>query len=108
MLITLLLCLSIWLVFYIVNKLEEWDQKIRSTFECGFSPLFRSRFRYSIPYFLLTIIFLFLDLELCVIIPNFIINSIEVKNLTIRTIIIIIIILRLAIEWKTEELNWIK
>lgn len=69
-----------------------------SPFECGFSSYFFSRFSFSIHYFLIALIFLFLDLELCFIIPFFNERIPDIKNLIPLIIVTAILLIGLFQE----------
>lgn len=73
----ILLCLSLALsilllvLFFSISFLEKLDKLGTRIFECGFSSYYYSRFSFSIHFFLVSLIFLLLDLELCFFLPYF-------------------------------------
>lgn len=79
---------------------------IRSVFECGFTSYFFSRFSFSIHYFIIGLIFLFLDLEICYIIPFFNEDFSSIGISFFFWLFILILILGLIEEWTLELLDW--
>lgn len=51
------------------KRLSYKDREKITSFECGFDPIRNSRKRFSVRFFLLSIIFLIFDIELILIIP---------------------------------------
>lgn len=50
------------------EKAELNDAK-RSPYECGFSPIGRARSPFRVQYFLLAVLFLIFDVEVCLFVP---------------------------------------
>ena len=59
------------MLFYFLGKKEKCEYSNKRVFECGFTPYHYTRISISIHYYIIGIVFLFLDLELCFIIPFF-------------------------------------
>lgn len=47
----------------------ELNDAKRSPFECGFSPIGRARSPFRVQYFLLAVLFLIFDVEVCLFVP---------------------------------------
>lgn len=106
LIIITVLILILGILFFISRKREKWESLISTSFECGFSSYYFSRFSFSIHYFLVGLIFLFLDLELSFILPFF---RESLGNILIEMSIfffIFILLTGLIIEWKEGKLEW--
>lgn len=104
--ILLILLNFIIILFFFARKIIKFDSLLSSIFECGFTSYFYSRFSFSIHYFVLALIFLFLDLELCFIIPFFCEYTRKV-SLIFLVFVLLILFLGLILEWKQGKLDWI-
>lgn len=84
------------------------DREKTSPFECGFDPKNNARIPFSIRFFILAIIFIVFDIEIVLLIPlpllNTIINSIHGELAAI--LFLVILLLGLFHEWKEGSLNW--
>lgn len=94
------------LIFFYVSKFENIRNSQSRSFECGFTSYFFSRFSFSIHYFLIALIFLFLDLELCFLMPLFMDEISGFKGSIILWVIVFILLLGLIEEWERGKLNW--
>lgn len=92
---------------FLLGKSEAWDKNSSSSFECGFRSYFNSRFSFSIHYFLIGLVFLFLDLELCIIIPFFNEGINNLVIILVLTFFIFILLIGLIHEWSTSKLDWL-
>nr|DAA06227.1 TPA_exp: NADH dehydrogenase subunit 3 [Drosophila willistoni] len=103
-----IISMVVMLLASILSKKTLVDREKSSPFECGFDPKSSSRLRFSLRFFLITIIFLIFDVEIALILPMIII--LKFSNLLIWSITSIIFILILLIglyhEWNQGMLNW--
>lgn len=104
--ISLLIILALWIIRFFLRKQQKTDNLLSRRFECGYTPYFFSRFSFSTHYFIIALIFLFLDLELSIIIPFFIIRLNSWKKINILFLFVNLIIVRLIIEWKEGKIEW--
>lgn len=105
--LSLALSLLIGLIFFFFSKKVGNENQIKSIFECGFTSYFFSRISISIHYFIVGLIFLFLDLELCYTLPFFFEGGWNFSNKNdIIIIFLTILITTLLYEWVKENLNW--
>lgn len=96
----------------------NWSLKIPSIpehnkfniFECGFQPFNSPRTTFSLPYFIITLIFLIFDVEIRLIFPFLIPIPINENYLftLILIIFIILLILGFLLEWINNAIEWIK
>lgn len=93
-------------LFFLASKSEELYGLEQSIFECGFRSYFYRRFSFTIQYFLLGILFLFLDLELVFVMPLFSELTLGVHSRNYGWLFIIILILSLVFEWKQGKIEW--
>lgn len=106
MTLTFIVPLILVLIFFLNSKKVKWSKRLIRVFECGFTSYFYSRFSFSIHYYLVGIIFLFLDLELSFIMPFFN-ERFRCEGLMIYSwIFICILIFSLLIEWEKGKLEW--
>lgn len=105
-LISNILIIKLILLFFLLSKKQKWDLLLFSTFECGFTSYFFSRFSFSIHYFIIGLIFLFLDLELCFLFPFFNEDFSSLISMNFMWIFIFTLLLGLLMEWKEGELDW--
>lgn len=108
---TLLAVVIVTLVFSLAKILRARsnnDREKNSPFECGFDPKNNARVPFSLRFFILAIIFIVFDIEIVLLIPlpilNTIINTIQAETATI--VFLVILLLGLFHEWKEGSLNW--
>lgn len=104
--LALILISLVYLLFYLAGKSEKWEPSIGSSFECGFRSYFFSRFSFSIHYFLIALIFLFLDLEICLILPFLNEYFEDQEMLTYVVIFVRVLLLGLLYEWIESKIEW--
>nr|YP_009351812.1 NADH dehydrogenase subunit 3 [Rhinotergum shaoguanense]AQQ72851.1 NADH dehydrogenase subunit 3 [Rhinotergum shaoguanense] len=95
------------ILFFVSSNKQDWDGLNSSSFECGYSSYFFSHFSFSVHYFLVALIFLFLDLELCFLMPFF--ND-SIPNFVLEDLMymfVLILLMGLVIEWKESKLEWV-
>ena len=102
--LTVLLALS-----YLIKRKTPYNRKEKiSTFECGFEPDHKIRTRFSLRFFIITIIFLVFDVELTVIIP--LPTRIDLINFRIfypRFVALFLILAGgLIFEWYQGAIKW--
>lgn len=108
---TLLAVVIVTLVFSIAKILRARsnnDREKNSPFECGFDPKNNARVPFSLRFFILAIIFIVFDIEIVLLMPlpilNTIINTIQAETATI--VFLVILLIGLFHEWKEGSLNW--
>jgi len=107
----LLATVIVTLVFFLAKILRarsNRDREKTSPFECGFDPKNNARVPFSLRFFILAIIFIVFDIEIVLLIPlpilNTIINTIQAEIAAI--VFLVILLLGLFHEWKEGSLNW--
>lgn len=84
------------------------DREKTSPFECGFDPKNNARVPFSLRFFILAIIFIVFDIEIVLLIPipilNTLINTVQAEIAAI--VFLVILLLGLFHEWKEGSLNW--
>nr|UGS80224.1 NADH dehydrogenase subunit 3 [Dypsocus coleoptratus] len=92
----------------IISKKTLIEREKLSSFECGFDQKSSSRLPFSLPFFLISIIFLIFDVEIALILPS--ITMMKFCNpmywLIINTFFIMILIIGVVHEWNQNMLNW--
>ena len=98
----------VFLTFSLREKSKNWYEKL-TPFECGFSPLKKTRTPFSLRFFIVTLIFLIFDIEIALILPIRVLFKIADKPLFNSLILFIIFVLTVGLfhEWKQGALNWI-
>lgn len=96
------------LTLLIREKSIKEREKI-TPFECGFTPIKKSRTPFSLRFFIITLIFLIFDIEVSLVLPiGLLIES--TSSLTwAATVVIVIVILTWGLlhEWKNGALTWV-
>nr|YP_010586075.1 NADH dehydrogenase subunit 3 [Brachycentrus kozlovi]UZZ43811.1 NADH dehydrogenase subunit 3 [Brachycentrus kozlovi] len=92
----------------ILSKKSNNDKEKLSPFECGFDPKSLARLPFSMHFFMITIIFLIFDVEICLIMPMIILIKLckLINWFVISTMFILILLIGLYYEWKLKMLNW--
>nr|AZL93171.1 NADH dehydrogenase subunit 3 [Dendrocerus sp. ZJUH_2016009] len=113
-LIALISIIIITLLFYLITSLKKKSQLNllkSSAFECGFQQITPPSTSISIPFFLITLIFLIFDIEISIMFPLLDISS-SFMNLNLISnsffMFFIILIIGLLIEWKNSAIKWLK
>jgi len=96
-------CLMLRLIFFVALTLSykhaQTKEKIRP-FECGFEPGGTTRLRFCIKFFLVGVIFLIFDVEICLILPL-------PYCQTYILLFLGVLMLGLSYEWYYGGLDWI-
>lgn len=90
------------------EKTNKEREKI-TPFECGFSPMKKSRAPFSLRFFIITLIFLIFDIEVSLVLPIGLITevtSVVSWSFTVW-IVILILVAGLLHEWKNGVLTWV-
>lgn len=94
-------------LFFFLSRSNIVNNSSISGFECGFYSYFSSRFSFSIHFFLVSLIFLFLDLEICFIVLLFL-EDYDFFFLFLGIFFIIFFLLiGLIYEWGIGKLEWV-
>lgn len=92
----------------ILSTKSNYDREKTSPFECGFDPKNNARIPFSLRFFMLAIIFIVFDIEIVLLIPLPILNSIinTAQAEFIRIAFLVILLAGLFHEWKEGSLDW--
>nr|DBA43500.1 TPA_asm: ND3 [Bombus convexus] len=92
--------------FFSMMKKKNFEKNL--PFECGFNPLTKPNLPFSLPFYMISLMFLIFDVEIILLIPM--IMYIKFSNSLIMFNILIFfitsLILTLMIEWTMNYLNW--
>ena len=86
------------LIFFIISKASKKGSEDASSFECGFSATFENRFSFSIHYYIIALIFLLLDIELCLLLPFFLSPPYEILSRSMMLTFVTILLGALVLE----------
>lgn len=100
---TLFLVLLLLSIGLIVSKKLRFDKNKSSPFECGFSPKFNYRIPFSIRFYLISIVFLIFDVELMLLFPMVIRSYSILRNRTVITFAIFILVLILGLYHECNQ-----
>nr|AQQ72864.1 NADH dehydrogenase subunit 3 [Leipothrix sp. 1 XFX-2017] len=104
-LLVLIFLLSV--MFFLASSKMKMNFNSQTPFECGFSSYFYSRHSFSIHYFIITLIFLFLDLEICFLFPFFMEDLGSVSLASVTYVFVSVLLLGLLKEWQEMKLDWV-
>lgn len=86
----------------------ELNDAKRSPFECGFSPIGRARSPFRVQYFLLAVLFLIFDVEVCLFVPvlKYLWRGGILVSVGVRIMFRLILLLGLVYEFRCGALDW--
>nr|YP_003875583.1 NADH dehydrogenase subunit 3 [Caprella mutica]ADA69728.1 NADH dehydrogenase subunit 3 [Caprella mutica] len=97
------------LVTLMTSEKSSKEREKMTPFECGFSPMKKSRAPFSLRFFMVTLIFLIFDMEVSLVLPMGLLqetSSLFSWSFTVFTVIFILI-WGLLHEWKNGALSWV-
>nr|QBP33722.1 NADH dehydrogenase subunit 3 [Bombus asiaticus] len=107
-----LLIMIILLVIFFLNKFLSLFKKLNFEknlpYECGFNPITKMNLPFSLPFYLISLMFLIFDVEIILLIPLIsYIKTLNLFNLFILMIFFFLtLIFSLIMEWSCNYLNW--
>lgn len=106
--VALLIAVLVFSIAKVLRIRSNNDREKTSPFECGFDPKNNARVPFSLRFFILAIIFIVFDIEIVLLIPipilNTLINTVQAEIAGI--LFLVILLLGLFHEWKEGSLNW--
>lgn len=107
-LIAILIASVIITLARVLRTKSNYDREKTSPFECGFDPKNNARIPFSLRFFILAIIFIVFDIEIVLLIPLPILESIinTTQAELISVIFLVILLAGLFHEWKEGSLDW--
>nr|YP_010872799.1 NADH dehydrogenase subunit 3 [Franciscoloa funerei]WGU50363.1 NADH dehydrogenase subunit 3 [Franciscoloa funerei] len=97
------------LILFIIGSLFM-ENRVNETgeipFECGFEPISFSRIPFSMQFFSITIVFLIFDLEAVILLPLLIDGEKNSVSVLLMSLIIIVLLMGLFVEWFDGSLEW--
>nr|AGI56721.1 NADH dehydrogenase subunit 3 [Apis andreniformis]AHC32071.1 NADH dehydrogenase subunit 3 [Apis andreniformis] len=92
--------------FISMNKSMDFEKS--SPFECGFNPITKSYLPFSLPFYLITMMFLIFDVEIILFLPLiFYLKSMNsICTFMLISMFLILLIFTLVFEWMNSYLNW--
>nr|AFU51394.1 NADH dehydrogenase subunit 3 [Neopanorpa pulchra] len=106
--ILLMISLIVMLLASILSKKSIIDREKSSPFECGFDPKSSARLPFSLPFFLIAVIFLIFDVEIALLLPMILIftSSNLIMWSTVSLFFLLILLIGLYHEWNQGALEW--
>nr|AWU49031.1 NADH dehydrogenase subunit 3 [Pseudophacopteron sp. DMP-2018] len=109
--IILIISLLLFIFFntlFLISKHNKKNREKTSPFECGFDPFYNARMSFSIHFFVVMIMFLIFDIEIVIIMPSSLTMNLPLINwMCTLTILFMILILGMFMEWKEGCMNWL-
>nr|ATU74591.1 NADH dehydrogenase subunit 3 [Liposcelis bostrychophila]ATU74604.1 NADH dehydrogenase subunit 3 [Liposcelis bostrychophila]UNO31818.1 NADH dehydrogenase subunit 3 [Liposcelis bostrychophila] len=104
-----LILFVVFLIFlvHMVNSLSKNESYSDHPFECGISSNFSSRNSYSLPFFLITLLFLMFDVEI-ILLFVLIFSDLSSMFFMLYMVILFLLIASLLLEWNYGSLAWMK
>nr|O21581.1 RecName: Full=NADH-ubiquinone oxidoreductase chain 3; AltName: Full=NADH dehydrogenase subunit 3 [Scotinomys teguina]AAB87244.1 NADH dehydrogenase subunit 3 [Scotinomys teguina] len=105
--INIILSSILILVAFWLPQLNSYTEKA-NPYECGFDPMSSARLPFSMKFFLVAITFLLFDLEIALLLPiPWAIQTYNINTMLLAAFILVsILALGLAYEWKQKGLEW--
>ena len=97
------------LITLLTSEKSNKEREKITPFECGFSPVKKSRAPFSLRFFIITLIFLIFDIEVSLVLPMGLLTestSVTTWIFTV-TVVVFILVLGLLHEWKNGVLKWV-
>nr|YP_009428441.1 NADH dehydrogenase subunit 3 [Apis mellifera sahariensis]YP_009971675.1 NADH dehydrogenase subunit 3 [Apis mellifera]AHY80998.1 NADH dehydrogenase subunit 3 [Apis mellifera mellifera]AIA77371.1 NADH dehydrogenase subunit 3 [Apis mellifera scutellata]AIS38999.1 NADH dehydrogenase subunit 3 [Apis mellifera intermissa]AJF44097.1 NADH dehydrogenase subunit 3 [Apis mellifera syriaca]APU52715.1 NADH dehydrogenase subunit 3 [Apis mellifera capensis]APU89623.1 NADH dehydrogenase subunit 3 [Apis m len=93
--------------FISIYKKKDYEKS--SPFECGFNPITKANLPFSLPFFLMTMMFLIFDVEIILFLPIifYLKSSSTMISYLMISIFLILLIATLILEWMNNYLNWL-
>nr|YP_010555009.1 NADH dehydrogenase subunit 3 [Ooencyrtus plautus]UYP50989.1 NADH dehydrogenase subunit 3 [Ooencyrtus plautus] len=108
-LILTILVIFMFLMNLILSKKMFKNREKNSSFECGFDSISKNRMPFSLQFYLISIIFLIFDIEISIILPFIFSNNLNFYYfVNFMSLIILILLLGLIMEWHEGALKWFK
>nr|YP_010154757.1 NADH dehydrogenase subunit 3 [Ceratina okinawana]QQX27992.1 NADH dehydrogenase subunit 3 [Ceratina okinawana] len=104
----LIISLLIYLLNYSFSMIKSLSYEKNFFYECGFNPITKANLPFSLPFYMITLMFLIFDVEIILFLPliMIIINlNLLISNLMILFINLLIIIM--IFEWSMGFLKWL-
>lgn len=100
--------MALWITTIILRiRTKKQNLQKRSRFECGFDPLSPIDHRFSIPFFIIALIFLLFDVEIILVMVKPINERSRIINSSNSWAILLAIPICTLLEWKKGILKWI-
>ena len=94
-------------VFSIRFSLERSYEEKGSSFECGFQPFRGSAFSFSIPFFIISLMFLLFDVEILLVCFYPLLLSFTFYSSTYLWVVVVLILFATLYEWVKGVLSWV-
>ena len=99
--------LVIYILIQILNSRFTYIQSLSSIYECGFLPFHESRIQIESKFFLVALSYIIFDLEICFLIPWFLIfDYIAIFNIIYFFAFYLLIIIGFVYELQNGVLKW--
>ena len=100
------LCLILLLSFVFSFRPLSSNSEIGSSYECGFLPFSDSRMKFDVQFYLVAILFVLFDIEVCLLLPwSLIVLFCGGFGLLVVLVFFLILILGFLFEWKSGVLD---
>lgn len=104
MVLLLVLCLVVWAISF---SLEKSFEEKGTSFECGFQP-FRGRgFTFSIPFFIISLMFLLFDVEILLVCFYPLFYSFSFYSSVVIWLVLVFVLFATLYEWFKGVLRWV-
>nr|BBC20697.1 NADH dehydrogenase subunit 3 [Apis nuluensis] len=91
-----------------ISMIKKKDYEKSSPFECGFNPITKANLPFSLPFFLMTMMFLIFDVEIILFLPviYYLKSYSTLISFLLISLFLILLILMLMFEGMNNYLNW--
>jgi NADH:ubiquinone oxidoreductase subunit 3 (subunit A) len=94
-------------VFFVSFSLERSYDEKGSSFECGFQPFRGSSFSFSMPFFIISLIFLLFDVEILLVCFYPLVFSFSFYFSLYFWLVVVLILFATLYEWVKGVLSWV-
>nr|ALO71049.1 NADH deshydrogenase subunit 3 [Pselaphinae sp. 6 EF-2015] len=107
--IIMLISMLLMMLSSFISMKTFCDREKNSPFECGFDPKSSPRIPFSLPFFLIAVIFLVFDIEISLLIPLIFVMTMSnfLNYFLISMFFFLILLIGLYFEWHQGALNWL-
>nr|ALO64720.1 NADH dehydrogenase subunit 3 [Nomada goodeniana] len=109
LMLIMMICLIIYFLNLFISMMKFNNIEKKNSFECGFNPISKSNIPFSLPFYMISLMFLIFDVEVVLLLPMiFYLNYLNFYMIYfIYLFFLLILLLTLLFEYMLGYLNWL-